>query len=919
MVGRKSWIPGSIKRVLSGALPLLVLASMLAHAPAAQAAGGPTISSDKPDYFAGEVVTLTGAGWLPGETVVVVVSDEGGGTWSWASDQQVPDDSDAIVAGGDGSFTVSLTLPSWYVPLYTVRATGSSSGVAETTFTDAPQINYNNFEGEIAPQGSNNWTNGNISGYQEGDTVRFRLDLDSDPGTLSGDLLIGYTSDPACRFFTFENPTNVSIDFDRSTDAIDPGAGFSATLVPGPTQDGDDAVATFQLSSTAQLEVRLNFTLHLSDDAASCATGSSQHVEVNDATGDIKDTGKKSLPIPASAVAPVTDIALTKDAPEVGVIGQPITYTLTVTNLDSMTTASGVVVTDTLPTGVSFVSGTWTKTSPAAGGTCTNATQTVTCTIGNLAGGATASIIITGTIAADQALCGTTLTNTASASTTTAQSNTENDQAQATTSIAACEAAPSIEVTKSPNPSSVNEPGGPVTFTVSVKNTSGPTDPVTITSLADNIHGNLDGQGTCDVPQTILAGATYTCTFTATVSGNAGSSETDTVTAAGTDDEQTAVSDSGSATVTVADVQPTIEVTKTADPTTVTTPGGPVTFAVSVKNTSPEPVTLTTLSDDVHGNLDGLGSCDVPQTIASGATYSCSFTATVSGDAGDSETDTVTATASDDENNTTTGQDTATVTVLEDQGPEIDVDKTANPTRGFFRFDRITYTIEITNEGPEPVTLTYLRDDQYGNVNGRGDCRLPQVIQPGESYVCRFVGDVQGEPGDSFVDVVTAKAYDAQSNEATDSDDASVYLYWHGRTAVYWRTHLSHWPSFSIVNFKGRSVNVGTSTKVTDVFKVPSTLLQNGVLDLDNDGSADTLRKALAYSDGPQLAGGARTLLRQATAGLLNRARYTDGYPPFGYTTKDLLAGVNSALGTQLRSKYLSVASMLAGWNNGVA
>ena len=78
------------------------------------------------------------------------------------------------------------------------------------------------------------------------------------------------------------------------------------------------------------------------------------------------------------------------------------------------------------------------------------------------------------------------------------------------------------------------------------------------------------------------------------------------------------------------------------------------------------------------------------------------------------------------------------------------------------------------------------------------------MIQPGASYVCRFVGDVQGDPGDTFVDVVTAKAYDAQSREATDSDDASVYLYWywHGRTAAYWRTHLSNWPSFSIVNFK---------------------------------------------------------------------------------------------------------------------
>ena len=54
-------------------------------------------------------------------------------------------------------------------------------------------------------------------------------------------------------------------------------------------------------------------------------------------------------------------------------------------------------------------------------------------------------------------------------------------------------------------------------------------DTVTITSLTDSIHGNLNGQGTCAVPQTIPAGGFYQCTFTANVTGNAGYSETDIV------------------------------------------------------------------------------------------------------------------------------------------------------------------------------------------------------------------------------------------------------------------------------------------------------------------------------------------------------------------------------------------------------
>ena len=58
-------------------------------------------------------------------------------------------------------------------------------------------------------------------------------------------------------------------------------------------------------------------------------------------------------------------------------------------------------------------------------------------------------------------------------------------------------------------------------------------------------------------------------------------------------------------------------------------------------------------------------------TIAVGAAYQCQFQATVSGQFGDSETDTVTATVEDDDGNQTTSGDSATVTIEEMQ-PEPD-------------------------------------------------------------------------------------------------------------------------------------------------------------------------------------------------------------------------------------------------------
>ena len=91
-----------------------------------------------------------------------------------------------------------------------------------------------------------------------------------------------------------------------------------------------------------------------------------------------------------------------------------------------------------------------------------------------------------------------------------------------------------------------------MTFDVSVKNTSA-VDSVTISSLTDDVYGNLT-KGTCDVPQTMAAGASYSCSFTGAVSGNAGSTHTDVVTASGTDDDGNPVSDDDDATVTITNV-----------------------------------------------------------------------------------------------------------------------------------------------------------------------------------------------------------------------------------------------------------------------------------------------------------------------------------------------------------------------------
>ncbi len=88
----------------------------------------PTIASDLPDYAPGGTVTLTGVGWQAGEVVTIVVNDTGDLSWSLTQ---------KIVADAGGRVSLTFELPPYYVPDYDVTATGTVSGVATTTFTDA--------------------------------------------------------------------------------------------------------------------------------------------------------------------------------------------------------------------------------------------------------------------------------------------------------------------------------------------------------------------------------------------------------------------------------------------------------------------------------------------------------------------------------------------------------------------------------------------------------------------------------------------------------------------------------------------------------------------------------------------------------------------------------------------------------------
>lgn len=338
---------------------------------------------------------------------------------------------------------------------------------------------------------------------------------------------------------------------------------------------------------------------------------------------------------------------------------------------------------------------------------------------------------------------------------------------------------PDIDVVKNATPTEVSEPGGTVTFDVSVTNTSLATsDTVIINSLNDSIHGDLNGQGDCSMPQVLAHGATYNCSFTGNVTGNAFDSETDVVTASGTDDESNPVSASDSATVVILNVPSTISIVKTANPTSVTEPGGNVTYSVTVNNTSTvDTVTISSLVDDILGDLNGQGSCVVPQTITTGGSYSCNLVALVEGNAGDAVVNVVTANGTDDDDDPIMATDDATVDV-ENAAPAASLVKTAGSAV-------VTFNVTVSNDSDaESLTVDALNDDQFGDITqiqGKVQsttCIVPQVLQPagdfGDTYTCSFDALVDTSP---HTNTLTGTVSDDDGSlPVTPSDSATVTL-----------------------------------------------------------------------------------------------------------------------------------------------
>ncbi len=128
-------------------------------------------------------------------------------------------------------------------------------------------------------------------------------------------------------------------------------------------------------------------------------------------TSDPNPTNNTSPPV-ITTVTPVADLTIAKTGPAFVLAAGTINYTITVTNLGP-SSASSVVVTDTLPAGVAFVS--------ASGGGSNNS-GSVNWSLGSLAAGQLSNLTVTVTASASG-----TLTNIANVASPTADTNILNN------------------------------------------------------------------------------------------------------------------------------------------------------------------------------------------------------------------------------------------------------------------------------------------------------------------------------------------------------------------------------------------------------------------------------------------------------------------------------------------------------------
>ncbi len=452
----------------------------------------------------------------------------------------------------------------------------------------------------------------------------------------------------------------------------------------------------------------------------------------------------RATTVPSSVADLAVNKTVNNPAPTVG---QNVIFTITVTN-NGPSAASGVTVTDSLPSGFAFVAAQASKGSLSGN----------IWAIGDLANGENATLMIMARVNSAG-----TYTNTATVS------GNETDPAPGNnTSIITTEPDPQADlaVTKTvSNPTPVV--GDSVTFTITVLN-NGPSEATGVT-VADALPSGYTlvsltpSQGTVAggvwTVGNLASGASATLTVVATV--NATGFYTNTATVSGNQPDP----EPGNNTITITptipptpDPKADLSVTKTvSNPTPVV--GDSVTFTITVLNNGPSEATGVTVADALPSGYTLVSLTPSQGTVAggvwtvgnlaSGASATLQIVATVNATGFYSNTATVSGNQPDPE----PGNNTISITPAPIRMANLMVNKTVDnptPTVG----ENVTFTITVTNNGPAVAAGVILADtlpSGYTLVSATpskgtlsGGFWTIGILTPGASATLEVVAQVKG-------------------------------------------------------------------------------------------------------------------------------------------------------------------------------
>jgi uncharacterized repeat protein (TIGR01451 family) len=409
-------------------------------------------------------------------------------------------------------------------------------------------------------------------------------------------------------------------------------------------------------------------------------------------------------------------VQITKSGPATVGQGGTVSYSIQVENTGTGP-AQNVVVADSIPAGLTITN--------VSGPNCTTNGQNVSCNVGTLAAGASATVTITAT--APTGSCPE-IDNVASVQQGTQPAQQSN---VVTTQVTGC--APDVDITKSASAQSVN-PGSSFSYTVEV--TNGGTAPASGVVVTDSVPAgltitNVSGPGcsfagqnvTCNVG-TLAAGGSASITITVQATAQAcpsvvNSAHVEWSGGSPNGSPAPAAADSNQVTVAV-NCAPGISITKSASSTTIS-PGGSFTYTVQVANGGNASASGVVVTDSVPAgltitNVSGPGcsfagqnvTCNVG-TLAAGGSASITITVQATAQACPSVVNSAHVAYQGGQGTSSATSNAVTVGVS--CTPNVQIVKNSDaPAGGVDSGDSFSYTITVTNGGNAPATGVVVTD-----------------------------------------------------------------------------------------------------------------------------------------------------------------------------------------------------------------